>query len=196
MLQKSRSLAANVLAVMSNRLAPSDFRGSLAGGSLDAALEHHRAVVVLVEQQLFGSAFALLRPAYEACITALWCIYVATNHELDEFARGRYKLDPQKVINRLKSKDDGDYTKTLQRLHSQSWDTLNGYVHSRNLAIQRRNAESFIGSNYDPEEVLEVLEFANTLAIIAAMELPGLTQDRDFEVKMKELVCEFVAKQA
>jgi hypothetical protein len=129
-------------------------------------------------------------------MTALWCIYVATDHELDEFADGRYKLDPQKVINRLKQKDDGEYTKILQRLHNQSWETLHGYVHSRNLAIQRRNAEGFIGSNYDPKEVEEALDFANIMALIAVMELPGLTQDFEFEAEVQELVSTHVAKQA
>jgi len=191
MLKKSQLLADRIIDAMSNRFAPSDFRGSLAGGSLDAALEHHRAVNVLVENRLYGSALTLLRPMYEACITGLWCIYVATDDTLQKFGAGRYKLDPQKVINDLKRKDDGDYTKTLQRIHNQNWETLHGYVHTRNLAIERRNSDTHIGSNYGQAEVIEILEFSNSMAIIAAMELPGLTKDEEFETKIIEAINEY-----
>ena len=45
----------------------------LAEGCLDVALEHHRAIVLLISHALYGSAFALIRLLFEAyMMRGLW----------------------------------------------------------------------------------------------------------------------------
>ncbi|MFQ5799877.1 MAG: hypothetical protein ACE5H0_14460 [Bacteroidota bacterium] len=44
------------------------FRHRLAGGCLDVALEHHKAIVLLVAHSLYGSAFSLVRLMFEAYV--------------------------------------------------------------------------------------------------------------------------------
>jgi len=56
-LAKSRALADWLDLHIDGVRWPSDDRSVLAAGCLDTALEHHRAVVFLIENRLYGSAF-------------------------------------------------------------------------------------------------------------------------------------------
>ncbi len=113
---------------MNGRGAPNGLRGNIAAGSFDAVREHHSSINLLIEHCLYGSAFALLRPMFDGCIVGLWATYLATDELLERFEAGRFTLSPQKVITQLKSRDDGSYTDTLQRIYDQAWKPLSSYV--------------------------------------------------------------------
>ena len=187
-LQHSKSLEAGIASTMHNRRAPDGLRGSIVAGSLDAVREHHSAVNLLIDRGLYGSAFALLRSMFDGCIVGLWATYIATNELLERFEVGRFTLEPQRVIKQLKSCDDGDYTDTLQRIYEQAWKPLSSYVHGGHLQVSRRNAAEYVGPNYSEEEIQEVLIFSNAMAIIAAMEMPNLTNDQEFSDEMKKII--------
>jgi hypothetical protein len=51
---------------------------------VDLALEHHAAIWLLRERELFGSAFALVRPLYEIVFRALWIGAKATDDRLSK----------------------------------------------------------------------------------------------------------------
>lgn len=180
---------------MHSRTAPDGLRRSIAAGSFDAVCEHHRAVNLLVEQRLIGSAFALLRPMYDGCVVGLWAAYVAADALLEQFEAGRYTPEPHKVIKQLKQYDDGSYVETLQRVHNESWKVLSTYVHGGHLQVSRRNAVDFVGPNYANDEVSELLSFSNAMVVIAAMEIPGLTNDQVFIDEMTKVITAYVAKQ-
>ena len=185
-----------ILNCMYGRRAPDTLRGSIAGGSYDAVLEHHRAVVLLAEQRLFGSAFALIRPMLDGCLHGLWGIYLADDSELERFNIGRLTCpDSERTIKRLKSKDDGDMAVTLQRIHDEFWKPLSSYVHGGIEQVARRNAVEFIGSNYTSEEVTEILTVANAMALLAIMEIASISGDPTFINEINHISSSFVGNQ-
>lgn len=187
-LEHSKNLESGIVAAMHNRRAPDGLLGRIAGGSFDAVREHHSSVNLLTDKGRYGSALALLRSMFDGCIVGLWATYIATDELLERFEAGYFTIAPQKVINQLKSRDDGDYTDTLQRIYDQSWKPLCSYVHGGHLQVSRRYATEYIGPTYSEEEIQEVLIFSNAMLIIAAMEMPTLTNDHEFSDEITEVI--------
>lgn len=179
LLQRTRKLSDDLYRVVHGRTMRAGLRERLAAGSFDTVHEHHRSVGVLVEQQLYGSAFALLRPMFDGCINGMWLTYLANDSELDRFSNSQLTLEPAKVIKRLK-RSDVHSTDILHRINQTAWQSMSNYVHGGYLQIVRRNSDEFLGSNYSPEEIDEVLSLANWFALLAAVEIPQFSADPAF----------------
>lgn len=179
LLLRTRKLSDDLYKVVHGREMRAGLRERLAAGSFDAVHEHHRAVGVLVEHQLYGSAFALLRPMFDGCLNGMWLTYLANDSELDQFLKNQLTLQPTKVIKRLK-KSDIHSADVLKRIRQSAWQAMSNYVHGGYLQIVRRNSEKFLGSNYSPEEIDEVLALANWFALLAAVEIPQFSNDPAF----------------
>jgi Family of unknown function (DUF6988) len=64
-----------------------DLRNMMAAACFDQVLEHQGAVLVLVEEEMYGSALALLRCMAEAIIRGMWFHHCATDAELQRFKK-------------------------------------------------------------------------------------------------------------
>jgi hypothetical protein len=73
-------------------------RVRIAGACLDLAMEHHKAIVVLAAHQLFGSAFALARPVFEAYVRGVWLHRCASR--ADKRGRGPRWLSGRHLVGR------------------------------------------------------------------------------------------------
>ena len=85
---------------------PDDTRHRVSASLLHLALEHHGAIQVLVSYEpspLYGSAAALLRPQFEACIRGIWYHRCASEQDLDRFTRGAEPLAISKLINDIET---------------------------------------------------------------------------------------------
>ena len=59
-----------------------DGRREIVAGSLDVALEHQKAIILLIANEYYGSAFSLIRVLFEAYVRSLWLNYCATDDDL------------------------------------------------------------------------------------------------------------------
>ena len=116
---------------------------------------------------------------FDGCINGMWLTYLANDGELDRFANNRLTPEPTKVIKRLK-RNDIHSSDILHRINQSAWQSMSSYVHGGYLQVARRNSEEFLGSNYSPEEVEEVLGLANWFALLAAVEITQLSNDPAF----------------
>jgi hypothetical protein len=66
-----------------NRAYPSDDKTAWLVGSVEIALEHHKAIWLLIERRLTGSAFALVRPLIDTVVRALWINALATEQQIE-----------------------------------------------------------------------------------------------------------------
>ena len=83
LIQESRSFWDWVQGKLDGLNVGSDRRLHLALACFSTALEHHRAIVELVNLRLSGSAFALVRPMYESILRGNWIHHCATESELE-----------------------------------------------------------------------------------------------------------------
>ena len=68
---------------------PATVRVRAAGGCLALAQEHHHSIVFLVAHKLYGSAFALVRLAFEAYVRGGWLALCASDTAVENFVAGK-----------------------------------------------------------------------------------------------------------
>jgi hypothetical protein len=71
-IQKSESLIQWTEKQIDGLEVSSDERIRLSAGCLDVALEHQKAIVLLVANKLYGTAFSLARLTFEAYVRGVW----------------------------------------------------------------------------------------------------------------------------
>ena len=74
-------------------------KNTISSSFYSLSLEHHRSVIVLVEQKLYGSASALLRSLFEAYIKGMWFYYCATDIDFDHLKNDKFKKQFQYLID-------------------------------------------------------------------------------------------------
>src|SRR3972149_7201816 len=167
----------------------SDDRPRIVASCLDTALEHQKAIILLIANKLHGSAFALIRLLFEAYVRGVWLNYCASDKEIDKFKKG--KLDKQfgELIKDIEKKD-GYNVGTLSNAKKAGWKGMNSFKHSGFTQIIRRNTESTIEPNYDIEEIEEAINFANAIGLLSCLEISFLAKKEDFSIEILEKIKE------
>ena len=144
-----------------------DWRHRAAAGCLDLSMEYQKAIVLLVAKKIYGPAFSLMRLIVESYVRGIWLHRCATEKDLEKFAKDKvpdfYKL--LEDIEKLESHED----KVLSRMKERSWKIMNSYTHTGYHQVVRRQTEISIEANYDDDEILELVNFANAIGYLAAI---------------------------
>lgn len=154
---------------------PASERVRASGGCFMIATDHHHGIVVLLGSELYASAFALLRVAFEAYVRGEWLSLCATDAGVGDFLRGK---EPPCFGQLLKAIEEtpGFQQQVLSQIKKKSWDAMCGYTHTGGLHVQRWMTAEGIEPNYSRSEVLEVLKFADiiaSLSVLGALTLAG-----------------------
>lgn len=155
---------------------PSELRSRVAGGCLDVALEHQKAIVLLVAQRLYGSAFALARLMFEAYVRGVWLHQCASDIEIKKFAAETLERTFASFLSDIE-KLDSFSSGVLSTVKRKSWVTMNSFTHTGFSQVVRRNREGSIEPNYDEGEVLEIVNFSGGFGIMAAVEIAHLANN-------------------
>jgi hypothetical protein len=156
----------------------SEERIRLAAGCLDTALEHHKAVLLLVAKSLFGSAFALIRLLFEAYIRGIWLHRCASDSDLKLFKAEKLDKKFGAFIKDIET-IAGFEERVLSNTKTKSWKAMNSYTHSGFMQVVRRNTASTIEPNYTEDEILEALNFANAIGLLSALEISHLARSEE-----------------
>ena len=129
--------------------------------------EHHSAIFLLVQNDLCGSAFALVRPVYEILYRAHWVAACASEKQIEKIFKDRdiFPKMADLVIEIDKAFGTGDSWQTIK---TGTWASMNDYTHSGIRQIGRRFQDDQVLQNYDTGEVLEVLNGVNVALILVA----------------------------
>lgn len=152
-----------------NRSAPRETRMILAGAAWVLSLEHHRAIVVLIREGLYGSVMAIRRTQYEAFASAMWLMHIATEHQLGEFSRGRCKPGLSALDRSVREKiglpnSDG----------AQEWmKELHDYAHAGTSAVVQQLSPAGIQPTYQEQDLVRRLDMASALAAASILEIVG-----------------------
>jgi hypothetical protein len=156
-----------------------DDRLRLAAACLDMAMEHHKAIVLLISRRLYGSALALVRLIFESYVRGIWLHGCATDSEILRFQRG--KLDKTFAaliaeVEKLEAFDVG----VLSQVKIASWKAMNSFTHTGTSQIASRLTETTIGSNYAEQDVAHALNFSNAIGLLSAAAVGLITDDNKF----------------
>lgn len=187
LIKRSEVIIQKIDATLHGAEISSDTRHRLAGACLDVAIEHQKAIVVLINRKFFGSAFALVRAQFETYIRGLWLERCATESEVDAFKRDKIDKSFKTIIADIEN-CEGYNVGILSSARTKSWDAMNSYTHGGYMQAVRRISEDYMESNYSDAEIEEVLNFANSIGMLAALEITIMTNKQDLIESLAGLI--------
>ena len=130
--------------------------------------EHHKAIHLLIQNNLYGSAFALVRAMYEPLYRAQWVNKCATEEQIKKIIKGKDAFPKMyKIVKDIDSAyGTGDFWQMIKR---NSWSPMNDYTHTGIRQISRRFKEDEVSPNYDSGELIEVLNNTNMALLLMAL---------------------------
>ncbi len=155
---------------------PSSSRSRAAAACFALAQEHHHSIVLLSEHGLFGSAFSLLRVAFEAYVRGEWLVHCASEEQLASFLQAEEPPSLGALVATIE-RTPGFEEHGLSTIKKNHWRALCAYTHTGGLHVQRWQSEQAVEPSYTPAEVTEVVNFAEVIGSVAALALLGLAND-------------------
>jgi hypothetical protein len=169
-------------------------RNRLAAACLDTAMEHHKAIIVLTEKALYGSAHAMLRMVFEAFVRGTWLHHCATDDQIRKFIQGKSLPSFQDLLNSVETTAAYE-SGILSQAKQNAWGAMCGFTHTGFSQVARRITDEAIEPCYDDDEILQVLSFSNAIAILASIESASVANNSPLAVKLLE-TCKVHASKA
>lgn len=163
----------------------SDERTRVSAACLDVALEHQKAIVLLVTKKLYGSAFSLARLIFEAYVRGLWLGTCASELEIENYKKDKLEKTFATLIQEVEQ-IDGFNEGILSKAKSKSWSSMNSYTHSGFLQSVRRNKTNTIEPNYNTDEIIEILGFANAIGMLSTLQIALLAGNESLAKELLE----------
>lgn len=157
----------NIANLLEDKVVGHNERQTLLIGYFDICMEHIQSIHILVNNKLFGSAFALIRPFYETYYRALWMLKLASDIEVKGIANGKFTFP--NMGSKIKELDS-IYTGTdfFEQLKKNSWSAMCDYAHTGQLQLSRRWKEDELEPNYKDGEVIEVIKGTEAILLMFA----------------------------
>jgi hypothetical protein len=126
--------------------------------------------VLLVANKLYGSAFSLARLIFEAYVRGVWLQMCASETEIKKFKKDELEKNFNMLINEIE-RCDGFNEGILSAAKATNWLSMNSFTHSGFLQVVRRNKEDSLEPNYTDEEIIELVNIANALGMLSALQI-------------------------
>jgi len=142
-------------------------KDALASGSFRLCHEHHHAIMQLIESGHAGSAFALLRPCFEALSRGIWCRDRAGLDAIEHFKSGQDTKPPDRLLREGSAPSNKQRVEHLKKLWKVSKSALHGYTHGGyRLILDRHDANSM------PSLIVaRAIRFATQTALMSTYEI-------------------------
>jgi hypothetical protein len=132
---------------------------------LRLSLDHHRAIILLMKNELYGSAMALVRPVFEEMIRAHWVAdeKCASNAQVDQVAENDdFKFpnmnDMTKAVDQAYSDPTSEKPPTFfQQTKKDAWNAINSYTHSGLLQLARQFSGDRVEAKYPEQDLISGL---------------------------------------
>ncbi len=156
-----------------------DHRHRIPAQLFDLSLEHAAGILRLVAGASYASAFALVRCEFECFVRGAWLHHRATDAEIEEFVeKDEIKPKMWELIEALEQAPPFQ-DKLLSSVKDRAWKPMNGYTHGGIHQVSRRLVGNYIEPFFEDEAVLEVIQFAGTMALIAFGEIAMMAGRND-----------------
>jgi hypothetical protein len=137
---------------------------------LHLSLEHQTGIHSLVNLGVIGSAFALLRPQFEAYVRGVWYHRCATDTQVSLFIGGEQPPKINVLIEEIEKLEAFD-EKLLSATKNQIWTNLNDFTHGGSTQVKARCTVDEIAQNYREEHVANLLIASANWSLLAGVAL-------------------------
>ena len=144
---------------------------------LHLSLEHCIGIIPLIEQNILGSALALLRPQFEAYINGIWIKWCANDKEIKEFKDGDTPTFQERInaIEKLEVYDQ----KILSKTKGKFWATYCDFTHGGYLQVITRNTKEGISYNFPPDFIENAVNSSVAYSLSAGVALAKIIDNED-----------------
>jgi len=147
-------------------------------GYVDLAFEHHKAIWLLKDSQLYGAAFVLVRPVFDAWLRALWINAIATAEEIEQASHDKLRFPPvdQMLVDIKRvyfghAEQDAEFAALVDKFFeflTPLWRVLSGYTHPGARQLARRFTGAQVKVSYTNAEIAQALNLS-TMALMLLM---------------------------
>ncbi len=176
-LEKSRqfqSLADEALVDIS---APDNSKNRAALAFFHLCLEHQHGLHALMEQRIFGSGLALIRPLYESYVRGMWAFHCASHEEILAFIQKDRLPRIRQMLVRIVSAVEG--LENMEASHDSSWDWMNDYTHGGSTQIKARAQGDTIENTQSEVHAAAALVHGRHWAFMAAIAMADVCKRPD-----------------
>ena len=161
-------------------------RNRIAISLLHLSNDHQKGIHLLIDNELASSAFALLRPQFEALVRGLWFHRCATEKEIEKFLK---KKEPPRINDMIQAIEETHaYSHgSLSALKSKIWKLLNDFTHGGLAQVLARNTDEQIISNYSLEQMNALLDKSVDISLVASIETALIAENSELSIALKEL---------
>lgn len=151
------------------------------------ALEHFDAILRLVDGQVYGSAFALYRPQFDAFVRGVFFRIKASDKHVERFQMGAY--EPPRIHDLVRNIDGGEgYRKgDLIRMKDEIYDTLCDFTHGGSIQIRSRLNGGVVEARFPLKYVAALVRSSTHLSLLCCLEIARLAQDGDLAGRLRDV---------
>ena len=149
------------------------------------ALEHQKAIVLLVANKIYGSAFALARLLFEAYVRGVWLQLCASKSEIQKYKKDKLDKHFSTLIQEIEN-CEGFEEGILSEAKKANYNAMNSFTHSGYLQAVRRNTEFSIEPNYTEEEITELVNIAHAIGMLSALQISLMAGKNELAIEMLE----------
>lgn len=161
--------------------------GHVAYAAFEQAHEHHSSIVSLVTDCRLGSAFALIRPCFEALVRGIWLLRVAKSEQFDLFVEGKDSRPVEKLLTAIKAGPSREEYRFLAETWERSERSLHQYTHvSFQLLARRMDGQVICGEL--TEEIADAVRFASATSMLASVEIARMGNSKHLENEAMKLL--------
>lgn len=145
-------------------------RSRVAVALFHLCIEHHKGIHTLVDFGVLGSAFALLRPQFEAFVRGAWFKECASDAQLRSYLSGN---DPPNfgTLNKQLQSVEGFELTILGSLTKQGWRNLCDLTHGGALQVKARITPDEVTIAYKPSHIVDLLGLSSNLSLLAGVQI-------------------------
>lgn len=154
-----------------------DDRNRISGALFDIVLDHAKAIIVLFENKIYPSAFALARSLFEGFVRASWLLNCATDDDIDHFIKkDKFKHSFGEMLEFVEKKKD--WPETLTQAKKKVWNVMHSYTHGGLNQVTRRIKSSTIEPVIDEKEIDELICFSELISFLSFCEIIEMSKVR------------------
>jgi hypothetical protein len=164
---------------VSGLVIPNELKRKTPAVCFGLTMDHHAAITTLVGLQnpLFSSALALVRPLFESYVRGLWLARCANDTALNAYHNGSVP-SLSKLLSELEASTiDGDATQ-LRRLWNQSSRKLHGFTHAGAEHFRGWDNNFKLTPSYTWSDSIVLLDFSARIGISAAIGLANIVDSK------------------
>ena len=192
-IKETRSILAEIDANLEGIEFISDDRNDFSLPLFDISIDHAKSIIILCENGIFSSAYALARPMFECYVRASWLQNCATEEQISKIKeKDKFPLNLGQMIEAIEAPDD--MPKALSNMKSLLIKNLHSYTHGGVQLTARRYSGTDLVHKPDQDEVNGLLRMLSLIAFLSFVAIIAITKTEGRDPEIRKIYTEIESR--